>query len=367
MSRLEDLKTYSILDTEPEEELDDLAQIASAIFDTPVSLISFIDDKRQWFKAKIGIESDENKIEETFCQYTLGKPNDILIIENPELDSRVKDNPRVTCDGGIKFYASAPLVSAIGNVLGTVCVVDYKKRVYDESKYHALDLISKKVMNYIETRKQMLQKNKEIEFSAERLKKLTDLAPGAIFKLSFNGDGDLKFVFISQGIRRIIPCLCPEDLKKEPRIILNYIEGGNVLYDLFKHSYNTLDQVEFEFKVILDDKTEKWCWIKANPERRSREEVVWYGNIQEITQKKIHLNTLEKMLFDISHVIRKPIANMLGIVTILKSPEISNSEKRELCDILYDETTNLDEFISRLNIEYYSLKDKLKTTWHEGS
>jgi len=365
MNRLEDLKRYHILDTPPEKELNDLAVIASAIFDTPVSLISFIDDKRQWFKAKIGIENDEDKIEQTFCKNTLNKPYELLIIEDPENDERVKDSPRVTDKKGIKFYASAPLVSELGNVLGTVCVVDYKHRIYDSKKYLSLELISKKVMNYLETRKLMIEQNEKIEDSAYRLKKLTDLAPGAIFKLSLNSAREFKFVFISEGIRRIIPSLTPEVLKTNPTKMLDCILDGEEVYKLFRNSYNTLSQVEHEFQVRPENGIEKWCWIRANPEKSTSDQVVWYGIIQEITRKKTHLDTLEKMLFDISHVIRKPIANMLGIVNILQTPEISPAEKEELFNILIDETITLDAFVNSLNKEYYGLKNNLKTNWRE--
>lgn len=217
----------------------------------------------------------------------------------------------------------------------------------------------------METRKLMIEKNEEIEYNAYRLKKLTDLSPGAIFKLSVNSEGKLKFVFISEGIRRMIPSVCPEDLKANPTKILEFIADGQGVYDLFRNSYNRLREVEYEFQVRLDSQTKKWCWIKANPERRTEDEVVWYGIIQEITRKKAHLDILEKMLFYISHVIRRPIANMLGIVNILQSTEISNDEKEELCKVLFDETNTLDTFISALNNEYYNLKHNLKTNWRD--
>ncbi|SNS67761.1 hypothetical protein SAMN06295967_1165 [Belliella buryatensis] len=365
MDRLEDLKTYNILDTSPEQELNELAEIASAIFDTPVSIVSFIDDERQWYKAKIGLDFNEVKIEKTFCKYTLDNPDDILIIDNPLEDVRVKDNELVTCDGGIKFYASAPLVSGHGNVLGTVCVIDYEEKKFSNKKYEALRLISKKVMDYLETRKVMHLQNKEIEYSAERLKRLTDLAPGAIFKLSLNIEGELKFIFMSEGIQRLIPELCPEKLKNDPRILLDFIYGEDrdYVYNLFKYSSQSLIPVEAEYLVHISDEIQKWHWMKANPLKLNNKEVVWYGVIQDITQKKNHLDTLEKMLFDISHVIRKPIANILGIANILQSSEITKLEKMEMCSIIFEETQNLDDYINELNLKYHNLKKLLKKDW----
>jgi hypothetical protein len=365
MNRIEDLKTYHILDTPPEKELNDLAYLASAIFDTPMSIISFIDEKRQWYKAKIGLEFDEVKIEDTFCKYTLDKPDEILIMDNPEIDERVKDNPKVTAEEGIKFYASVPLVSEFGNVLGTVCVIDYQKKYFDPKKYQALKLIANKVMNYLETRKLLYNQSQEIEHNAFRLKKLTDLAPGAIFKMSFIRPGELKFIFISEGIHKLIPDLCPEDLKANPKILLNYIfeKDKNQVFELFNNSYRSLQPVEAEYKVHISEKNEKWHWMRANPERSSNGEIVWYGVIQDITQKKNHLNILEKMLFDISHVIRKPLANILGVANTLNSSEVSEDDKVEAYNIIVEETNNLDDFINKLNVEYFTLKKSLKRNW----
>jgi hypothetical protein len=366
MDRLEDLKSYQIMDTPPEEELNELAQIASAIFDTPVSIISFIDEERQWYKAKIGLDFNEVSIEDTFCKYTLDNPEALLIFENTEDEVLVKNHPAVTTEEGIKFYASAPLVSDSGNVLGTVCVLDYEPKKNEVKKYEALRLISKKVMDYLNMRKLLNQQNQEIEYSATRLKKLTDLAPGVIFKLSVKENKKLDFIFISDGIHSLIPGLKADFMKEKQSTILNFFFGEekNRVIELFKQSYHTLEPIETEYKVhIPSSGIDKWHWMKANPEKRSTNETVWYGVIQDITQKKNHMSALEKMLFDISHVIRKPIANILGISDLMQDSEMTLEEKKEMCSLITEETRSLDQFINRLNSEYVSLKINLKDGW----
>ncbi len=208
----------------------------------------------------------------------------------------------------------------------------------------------------------------EIELSASRLKRLTDLAPGAIFKLGLTNKNELKFIFISEGINRLIPELCSENLKQDPKILLSYIYGEEqeTVYNLFKESSISLKSIEAEYLVHISDGNEKWHWMRANPSRINDNEVVWYGVIQDITQKKSHLEVLEKMIFDISHVIRKPIANILGIANILQTPEITKEEKMEMCSIIFEETHNLDHFINNLNAEYFNLKNNLKKGWREN-
>nr|MBI1231594.1 GAF domain-containing protein [Cytophagales bacterium] len=365
MDRLEDLRSYRILDTEPEAELNDLAEVASAIFGTPVSIISFMDDKRQWFKANIGLDFSETKIEDTFCKYTLDKPNEVLVIENPAEDERVKNNPFVTSNDAINFYASAPLVSKAGNVLGTVCVFDYEKKQFSSKQYEALKLIAKKVMNHLETRKMLHLQNQEIEHTAFRLKKITDLVPGAIFKMSLKENGAFRFVFISDGVQRLIPDLCPVTLKAHPTTIFRHIckEDLRTVFDSFNASYKSVNVLEAEFRVRMPVEKDRWLWIRANPEKRRDNEVVWFGIVQDISDKMNHLKVLEKMIFDISHVIRRPIANILTAANFIDTHEVPEKDKKEMYPIIIEETRNLDQSINYLNDEYYSLRNELNLIW----
>jgi hypothetical protein len=367
MDRLEDLHSYRILDTDPELELNDLAEIACAIFDTPVSLISFIDDKRQWYKAKIGVDATEMDVENTFCKLTLDKPDEILLIENPLEDPRVKTNPNVTGQPGIRFYASAPLVSSEGNVLGTVCVLDYVEKHFSQSKLEALKLVSTKIMRYLETRKLINLQNQEIEYNAARLKKLTDLVPGVIFKMSFDENKILKLVFVSEGIKLLFPSINLNELKKNPLSLLNYIDEAyrDYVIDLFRQTYEDLQPIDAEYKVNLADGQEKWHWMRANPERRGDNEVVLFGIIQVISQKRNHLHALEKMIFDISHVIRKPISNIMSIANLLQLPGVKKDEKLEMFPIIFKEISELDNSIRNLSDEYNELKKSLKTVWKD--
>ena len=366
MDRIQELKLFNILDTEPEQELDELAQIAASIFDTPVALITFMDENRQWYKAKIGVKREEVPLKESFCQFLLDENIKNLVVEDPFVDNRFKDYPNVVCENGIKFYASVPLVSKLGNVLGSVCILDYKSRSdFSMTKLGALDLIARRLMLYIETRKLVYQQNQEIEFNAERLKKLTDLVPGAIFKLSIGKTGELKFVFLSEGINNLAPGISKEDLKKNPRKLLDFIaaESREKIEFLFKSSFKDLNLINFEYIYEGPTKNKLWHWMRARPERKSENEVIWYGIILDITQKVNHKEALEKMLFDISHVLRKPVANIKGIVDVLLEEDLTSEERESYCAVIFSAVEELDGYIHQLNQEYFSLKSLLNKKW----
>ncbi len=365
-NRLMDLFKYRILDTPPEEELDDLVQLAAAICDTPVSIISFIDEKRQWYKSKIGTNIKEVPIRKSFCQHTLNNPNDLLVVEDPFADKRFCENPDVLKDNGIRFYAGAPLVSNNGYVIGTVCVVDYIKKKLSEKQGLALKIISKKVMRHLEIRRKLISQEHEIELSAIRLKKLTDLAPGAIFKFLADKRGRMEFVFISDGVKKLLKNNRIEPIKKKPELILDLLhpEDKNLFIQSFKNSFHNNAALDLEYRIIKSNNSIIWHWLKANPEKRTDGVVVWYGTIQDISQKKKHLETLEQMLYDLSHVIRKPTANILGCIEALKKGDTSEKETDEIIGLIHNQTNELDKFIRNLNSDYWKLKNALKTKWH---
>ncbi|RZS99022.1 sensor histidine kinase [Aquimarina brevivitae] len=182
--RLKELESYMIMETEIEEEFDNLTKLASEIVGTKISLVSLLDDKRQWFKSKVGMETSETPKELSFCGHAIERPNDILIIPDTREDKRFFDNPFVTSKPNIIFYAGVPLVSKNGFPLGTLCVLDDSPKELTEQQISALKTLSSQVMKLIELRKanhelkekttQLKRKNEETErfayFAAHDLK-----------------------------------------------------------------------------------------------------------------------------------------------------------------------------------------------------
>ena len=150
--RLRILEEYQILDTEQEDDYDDITQLASEICDSPISLISLIDNSRQWFKSAHGLSLRETPKAMSFCAHAIH--NDaIFIVEDARMDERFHDSPLVTSDPNIVFYAGIPLIDKQGFALGTLCVIDNKTKKLNLFQEKALKILAHQVLNLIELKK----------------------------------------------------------------------------------------------------------------------------------------------------------------------------------------------------------------------
>lgn len=150
--RLAVLREYDLLDTPPEAALDELAELAACICEAPVALISLIDEERQWFKSRVRFEPAETARDISFCGYTILE-RELFIVPDARLDPRFCDNPLVTGETGIRFYAGAPLFTPGGHALGTLCVIDHEPREIHPDHQQALRILSRQVMAQFELRR----------------------------------------------------------------------------------------------------------------------------------------------------------------------------------------------------------------------
>lgn len=155
--RLKSLKEYGILDTLPEKEYDDITYLASEICQTPMSLVSLIDENRQWFKSRKGVEDTETPREIAFCAHAIMQPQEVFIVPDSHKDSNFKDNPLVTGNPHITFYAGVSLINAQGHALGVLCVMDEKPRKITENQIAALKILGDQVVRLMELRKMNAQ------------------------------------------------------------------------------------------------------------------------------------------------------------------------------------------------------------------
>lgn len=150
-ARLAALRRYRILDTEPERAFDDLTLLAAKICDTPIALITLVDDDRQFFKSRHGISITETARSVSFCAHAI-QQHDLFIVEDARTHRQFRDNPFVVGEPHIRFYAGGPLVTPDGHALGTLCVIDHVARTLSTSQREALEALSRQAQAQLELR-----------------------------------------------------------------------------------------------------------------------------------------------------------------------------------------------------------------------
>ncbi|MEX1167478.1 MAG: GAF domain-containing protein, partial [Hydrogenophaga sp.] len=161
-----------MLDTLPQKAFDDITALASAICDTPIALISLIDEQRQWFKSKVGLAASETSRDIAFCSHAINAPDQVMVVNNALLDPRFSDNPLVLDDPTLRFYAGAPIVTNEGFALGTVCVIDREPRTLSPKQRAALQSLANLVVTLLIHEEQHTQLHQVLSRNAEQQSKL---------------------------------------------------------------------------------------------------------------------------------------------------------------------------------------------------
>ena len=179
-ARLAALRACDILDTPAEEAYDDIVYLATQICKMPIGMVSLVDEHRQWFKAKIGVETPETPRDMAFCAHAILRPDQMFVVPDATQDERFAENHLVTFHPHIRFYAGAPLRSASGHALGTLCVIDQVPRKLDAEQAKSLQALSRQLSAQLELRRSLTEGRRliaELKAAMAEVKTLSGLLP----------------------------------------------------------------------------------------------------------------------------------------------------------------------------------------------
>ncbi len=339
IERIKVLLSYNVLDTESEQFYDNLADLIAQVCDMPISLISFIDDKRQWYKAKIGINAKEMPIHHTVCQFTL-KEDDILEIKDTLNDFRLKDNPNVHIENGIRYYAGVSIRTKEGFPIGTVCVADTNARSLNENQLRALKAFANVVMLHLESERMNRNLKDELNFIlntkvAEAEKQIetkdqiyTNLflaisKSNAVVEFSVNG----KIISTNDIFNKIVGYEENELIDQEHELLL--FESSEGEHKEFWTKLAKGDFVTGKFKRKHKNGHEVWIQASYSPVVDETGKVIRITKIaQDITEEILAKNALERLsqqkdlfIASVSHELRTPLHAIIGFSDLLIQDE----------------------------------------------
>ena len=336
--RLKTLFNYQILDTFSEEEFDNITKLVAYICDVPTAFITFVDEKRQWFKSSVGLEGTETPRDISFCQYTIME-QEIFEVPDALLNQTFRDNPLVTNVPHIRFYAGAPLTTPDGFNIGALCVVDQVPRKLDNAQRTALTTLASHVITQLELRK----KNHALKDEVERLtKKVTtelDSYKLALDEISgvmiSDNQGIIKYV--NENTCEISKYSREELIEQDSRIF----DSGFHPQHFFEDIWNTISSGSVwknEIKNKAKDGSFYWTDTTIVPFMDINGKPYQYVSIKiDITKQKLNANQLYKF-FDLS-VDYFCVINSNGFfekVSSAFSKGLGFSEEEFLSQSLYD-------------------------------
>lgn len=354
-ARLRALHEYQILDTLPEQAYDDITRLASTICGTPIALVSLVDQERQWFKSRIGLEVSETPREISFCAHAIHRP-ELFLIPDATADARFAENPLVTAEPNIRFYAGAPLITAEGLELGTLCVLDVKPRQLSSDQQYALEALSRQVMAQLELRRKVQQlegtlKSKEAVEGELRLQKSileaqSEASPDGILVLS----QDERILCFNQRFLQLWG-LPPEITSQQ----LNETVLAGIV-DKLTEPQQWLDKVAYlrehqasesrDEMTLVDGRVFDWYSAPIKSAEGTLHGQVWFT--RDITERKEVERVKTEFISIVSHELRTPLTSIrgsLGLVAGGVTGAISEKAK-SLLDIAIN---NSDRLIRLIN------------------
>jgi len=312
--RLQALESYNILDSVYEQEFDRLTKLASIICGVPISIISLITEDRQWFKSKIGLKDSETTREVSFCQYTI-MDEALFQVNDATKDSRFKDNPLVTGDPNVRFYAGYPLIDPDGYALGSLCVIDDKPNKLNADQEMALTLLAQEVITQIIARRE-----KEELKHYETLFNLSDDlicmagTDGHFKRINPAFEQTLGWTNEELTERRIGEFILPEDMEHTQEQLKQLAEGGKVVN--VNNRFRTADgKYRLLQWVVTKDPVTEFLYAIARDiteQNRIENELVETKNMLESTSRisrtggwKVNLETNEVSFSEVTKEINE--------------------------------------------------------------
>ncbi|TDQ06883.1 ATP-binding protein [Pedobacter metabolipauper] len=332
MERIAALRSYHILDTAEEKDFDDLTMLASAICQTPIALVSLVDKDRQWFKSHRGLPARETPRAYSFCAHGITSAENILVVPDAKLDHRFKENPLVTGDPNIVFYAGVPLVNSDGFALGSLCVIDRQTRELTADQIQALVILANHVVDKLELRRTIIEQAatyKELTLSNEKLVAAHHELKGTQLKLkqaietgkmdTWSINPATFEVTMSDFIKEMFGFPLDREIAMEEILAAIDPDYREMLLTVLKNAVEKQMPSDTEYP-ITNQITNERLWVKATGKVYYDSNGIpseYSGMFMDITERKLDEIRKNDFIGMVSHELKTPLTSLNGYIQIL--------------------------------------------------
>ncbi len=298
--RLKALREYNILDTPSEQAFDDLTRLASGLCDAPIGLVSLVDERRLWFKSRVGLDLPEMPREGSFCAAAILEP-ELFVVEDVSEHARFASSLWVGGELAVRSYAGVPLTArSTGHGIGTLCVLDRKPRRFTRQQMDGLGILGRQVMAQLELRRNLTELENSIasHFRVEEALRQAESKYRSIFENVMEGifqtTPDGHYLSANPMLARIYGYNSSEELIRAVSDITHQLYVAPGRRDEFIRLIRT-DGIlsRFESQVYRKDGGVIWISENARAVRDAQGNVLYYeGTVEDITERKRAENAL---------------------------------------------------------------------------
>ena len=343
-ARLAALRRFQVLDTPAEEAFDRITRLAAVQLAVPVALVSLIDETRQWFKSRYGLETPETPREWAFCAHALERTT-ALAVPDARCDPRFRDNPLVTGEPHIAGYCGAPLRLSDGLVLGSLCVLSWEPRPFTPQEQALLEGLAQVVVHLLEFRLAALslidrerastaaaqdvsrQRGLALAASEERYRELATNLPGLVFQYRLSAEGEASLPYLSTAASRLLG-VDPLRARNDPEQLFSVVvPPDRAAFDrALAASRAAVSAWEWQGRLACRDGCVHWFRLSSTPRRDEGGSTLWHGIMLDVThqvrteerlQQAQRMEAIGQLTGGIAHDFNNLLAVMQGNAELL--------------------------------------------------
>ncbi len=319
-ARLSVLASFGVDSLDGDEELGRIANFAARLCNTPIALVSIVEEHRQRFLAGLGLDVSETPRETSFCAHAmLGHAP--LVVPDASRDPLFADNPLVTGGPGIRFYAGAPLITAEGAPLGSLCVIDQVPRPegLDDFQTEGLTVLASAVMRRLESQRGALRGVKTKEAADRQLRFMLDSVP----TIAWSAAPDLSFDRFNARWREATGSEPPSTVEEWKHFV--HPDDWDASVEKFGAAVASVSEFEDKWRLRQADGTWRWVLSRAVPSGDDPGNARWFGTLTDIDDSHREGERQELLARELAHRIKNIFAVINGLIS-LRSREVPEAK-----------------------------------------